>query len=834
MEIRTLKNLIGEIGKADTPEELAKTCLAVFDNLSEYIRGSLDQQDLEARGQDLLALACLLGEQGLLGHGLSVEERATIETGLVIEDAGEEIISLDPLSSLLFAVRSSMCAQLRSRFRREDISPLLVGPITSVLNQAQDEIDTLFLVVLPPILGGLVDSARTPAVVDALQLPLLADFKFGDGDREAMQTMYDNHGPTDETVEWLLRLAERRVLECGYLSGCQHFAVIAEKDRYSADYLAACPIPGYLRPVFDLPALGGAHTVNFQALIDRLVELSEKARREGLLALEGELDVGRELAGDESIVDGNGSNDGMPDVMRRGVQLVVDGTDPEIVGGILQSLIGVAENLTRTAARVAAEAVLALQAGDNPRIVEEKLRAICAGANTRSLERLVKRLVEYSEKARREGILSLEAESDAEDDAIACQGLKMVCDGVDPRIARLVMCEMAERRCEEVELYYAVMVKGILELQAGTDPRVLQGVLCALVPFYPLVSEGKTVSLSESPLRKIVADAGDASSEHLIALAGSLRQIESLAVRYAARVEVYRQFQEDDVSAQPFRAVLQNAFEGLRDIVRQKIQGAAPGPPYMVERRMMNALFRSGLSPRELNRRVDAAAHRLSSVLEAKIDGLMQNLVPLAAAIGPSLATLHHVLSDEKQVQLIMRLGEFYLKRKARESEYKRKIAEDVHNTIRDLARELLGDDKRIGGLSREADPDWAIVRRIVLTNPALMEAVRKEAAPEVVREIKRQFIFFEDLARLDDRAIQKIMREIDPCALATAIAGADKPIQELVFRNMGSRAAGLIRGDIEILKPSLSESDVQEARMMLLNIVRKLEEQGEIIVSRE
>ena len=90
----------------------------------------------------------------------------------------------------------------------------------------------------------------------------------------------------------------------------------------------------------------------------------------------------------------------------------------------------------------------------------------------------------------------------------------------------------------------------------------------------------------------------------------------------------------------------------------------------------------------------------------------------------------------------------------------------------------------------------------------------------------------FEDLATLSDRDIQKILRELDSELLAKALRGATK-VAEKIFLNMSQRAAGMLKEDMEFLGP-IRDIDVREAQRKIVNIVKKLEEDGEIIILKK
>ncbi|MDR2494826.1 MAG: flagellar motor switch protein FliG [Spirochaetaceae bacterium] len=103
---------------------------------------------------------------------------------------------------------------------------------------------------------------------------------------------------------------------------------------------------------------------------------------------------------------------------------------------------------------------------------------------------------------------------------------------------------------------------------------------------------------------------------------------------------------------------------------------------------------------------------------------------------------------------------------------------------------------------------------------------------PELAEEIKKRMFVFEDIVMLDDKSIQKVMREVDSSELAKALKSVDAEVQDKIFRNMSKRAAGMLKEDMEFMGP-VRLKDVEEAQQKIVSIIRKLEESGEIIVAR-
>lgn len=107
-----------------------------------------------------------------------------------------------------------------------------------------------------------------------------------------------------------------------------------------------------------------------------------------------------------------------------------------------------------------------------------------------------------------------------------------------------------------------------------------------------------------------------------------------------------------------------------------------------------------------------------------------------------------------------------------------------------------------------------------------------EERDPELAESIRNRMFVFENIVQLDDRAIQKVLRRVDNKTLALASKGAAPDVMERLMKNLSQKAAELLRDDIDVLGP-VRIRDVEEAQREIVNIIRQLEDAGEIIISR-
>jgi len=103
---------------------------------------------------------------------------------------------------------------------------------------------------------------------------------------------------------------------------------------------------------------------------------------------------------------------------------------------------------------------------------------------------------------------------------------------------------------------------------------------------------------------------------------------------------------------------------------------------------------------------------------------------------------------------------------------------------------------------------------------------------PELAEEIKKNMFVFEDIVMLDDRMLQKVLREVDSAELAKALKAVDVEVQDKIFKNMSKRVASMVKMDMEYMGP-IRLMDVEKAQSGIISIIRHLEDTGEIIIAR-
>ncbi|KPK76571.1 MAG: flagellar motor switch protein FliG [Phycisphaerae bacterium SM23_30] len=115
-------------------------------------------------------------------------------------------------------------------------------------------------------------------------------------------------------------------------------------------------------------------------------------------------------------------------------------------------------------------------------------------------------------------------------------------------------------------------------------------------------------------------------------------------------------------------------------------------------------------------------------------------------------------------------------------------------------------------------------------TEKGILESLETDD-PDLVEQIRRLMFVFEDIMLVSDKGIQSVLKEIDNDELALALKTASDELKQKIFGNMSERAAQLIKEDMEYMGP-VRLSDVEAAQQKIVDVVRRLEDAGEIFIS--
>ncbi|MCR5256401.1 MAG: flagellar motor switch protein FliG [Acetatifactor sp.] len=156
-------------------------------------------------------------------------------------------------------------------------------------------------------------------------------------------------------------------------------------------------------------------------------------------------------------------------------------------------------------------------------------------------------------------------------------------------------------------------------------------------------------------------------------------------------------------------------------------------------------------------------------------------------------------------------------------------VIKEVEGVLESKLASLVNQDyTSIGGVDSVVEILNAVDRG---TEKHIMETLEIEE-PELADEIRKKMFVFEDVLLLDDRAIQRVLRDVDNNDLAVSLKSANEEVQNAIFNNLSKRLATMIKEDMEFMGP-VRMKDVEEAQQKIVNIIRKLEDAGEIVISR-
>ncbi|WP_243386857.1 flagellar motor switch protein FliG [Bacillus kexueae] len=116
-------------------------------------------------------------------------------------------------------------------------------------------------------------------------------------------------------------------------------------------------------------------------------------------------------------------------------------------------------------------------------------------------------------------------------------------------------------------------------------------------------------------------------------------------------------------------------------------------------------------------------------------------------------------------------------------------------------------------------------------TEKTIIEALEIQD-PELAEEIKKRMFVFEDIVTLDNRAIQRVIRDAENEDLMLSLKVASEEVKEVLFRNMSSRMAETFKEEMEFMGP-VRLRDVEEAQTRIVSVIRRLEDAGEIVIAR-
>ena len=199
-----------------------------------------------------------------------------------------------------------------------------------------------------------------------------------------------------------------------------------------------------------------------------------------------------------------------------------------------------------------------------------------------------------------------------------------------------------------------------------------------------------------------------------------------------------------------------------------------------------------------------------------------QTLALILSYLNPNqAASILSALPQEKQADVAQRIA--VMDRTSPE------VIKEVEQVLeRKLSSMMTQDYASTGGIQAIVEILLSVDRG---TEKFIMETLEIQKA-DLAEEIRKRMFVFEDIVNLDSVSIQRFIREIDNSDLSVALKASTDEVKEVIYANMSKRMAEMLSEDMEFMGP-VRLRDVEEAQQKIVNVIRKLEEAGEIIISR-
>lgn len=197
-----------------------------------------------------------------------------------------------------------------------------------------------------------------------------------------------------------------------------------------------------------------------------------------------------------------------------------------------------------------------------------------------------------------------------------------------------------------------------------------------------------------------------------------------------------------------------------------------------------------------------------------------QTIALILAHLPPAKASEILIgLPNQKQIEVVKRIANM----EQTNPEVIKEVEKGLEHRLSDIVSQTF---EKAGGVNTVAEMLNLADRS---TEKAIMEGLEAED-PDLVEGIRRLMFVFEDILKVNDKGIQSVLKEIENDTLALALKTASDELKQKIFKNMSERAAQLIQEDMQFMGP-VRVSDVEQAQQKIVDVVRRLEDSGEIVI---
>lgn len=198
-----------------------------------------------------------------------------------------------------------------------------------------------------------------------------------------------------------------------------------------------------------------------------------------------------------------------------------------------------------------------------------------------------------------------------------------------------------------------------------------------------------------------------------------------------------------------------------------------------------------------------------------------QTIALILAHLNPAKASEILVgLPSQKQIEVVKRIANM----EQTNPEVIKEVERGLEHRLSDIVSQTF---EKAGGVDAVAEMLNLADRS---TEKSIMEGLEAED-PDLVESIRRLMFVFEDILLVNDKGIQSVLKEVENDTLSLALKTASEELRQKIFKNMSERAAQLIQEDMQYMGP-VRVSDVEAAQQKIVDIVRRLEDAGEIVIS--
>jgi flagellar motor switch protein FliG len=198
-----------------------------------------------------------------------------------------------------------------------------------------------------------------------------------------------------------------------------------------------------------------------------------------------------------------------------------------------------------------------------------------------------------------------------------------------------------------------------------------------------------------------------------------------------------------------------------------------------------------------------------------------QTIALILAHLPPQKASEIMVgLPSQKQIEVVKRIANM----EQTNPEVIKEVERGLEHRLSDIVSQTF---EKAGGIDTVAEILNLADRS---TEKGIMEGLEAED-PDLVEQIRRLMFVFEDILLVNDKGIQSVLKEVDNEELSLALKTASEDLKQKIFKNMSERAAQLIQEDMQYMGP-VRVSDVESAQQKIVDVVRRLEDAGEIIIA--